>query len=116
MTPKRGRIPFGFVLIGALGACAQPPSPQAPSQPLLPAAGQAAALDANAQAAAEAARRDERQKIMQQYWYENTEAPEGGQRPEPSAPRPLNYPAGSYGGINFGPRAAPDPSLAEPGR
>jgi hypothetical protein len=72
--------------------------------------------DADMREAAEAARRDERQKIMQQYWYEQTESELGDARPG-AAPGPaLHYPAGAYAGLNFGDRTAPEPTLAEPAR
>ena len=66
------------------------------------------------EAAAEQARREERLKIMQEYWQEHTAA--GEKDPGLADPPPLEYPAGAYSGINFGPRVAPDPSLAEPNR
>ncbi len=72
--------------------------------------------EGDAAAAVEAARREERQKIMRQYWYEQTEAMPGGGRPDPAASVPLHYPAGEYGGVNFGARTAADSSLAEPDR
>jgi hypothetical protein len=61
------------------------------------------------------ARREERLKILQQYWYDRTlsaGADGGVTRPQAL----LEYPAGTYSGINFGPRVAADPSLAEPVR
>jgi hypothetical protein len=64
--------------------------------------------------AADQARRDERIKIMQQYWYDATEALRADAGPAPNPERLLDYPAGSYSGINFGARRAVDPSLAEP--
>ncbi len=65
--------------------------------------------------AVDRARRDERLKVMQQYWDEQTSAPpEEAVSGEEAAL--LDYPAGDYGGIRFGPRRAPDPSLAEPRR
>lgn len=69
------------------------------------------------QAAAEQARRDERQKIMQEYWREQTEMA-GAEAPSlrPLPPTLLGYPAGVYDGLAFGPRNAADPSLAEPPR
>jgi hypothetical protein len=70
--------------------------------------------DAVVQDAAEAARRDERQKIMNQYWAEETESGEGAAAGGSAAGPPLHYPAGTYDGINFAARIAPDPSLAEP--
>jgi len=74
------------------------------------------AAAADASDAVEAARREERQKIMRQYWYEQTGSLREDARPEPAAGVPLPYPAGTYGGMNFGPRTAPDSSLAEPVR
>ena len=66
--------------------------------------------------ALEQARRDERQRIMQQYWYEH--AVEGPPAPSVGldAGPVLAYPAGTYGGLLFAPRQALDPSLAEPNR
>lgn len=65
--------------------------------------------------AVEQARREERLKVMQAYWYDRTLSAAGdGSRP--AAPSLLEYPAGVYSGIRFGPRVAPDPSLAEPDR
>jgi hypothetical protein len=72
--------------------------------------------EGDAAAAVEAARRDERQKIMRQYWYEQTEALPGDARGAAAAQVPLHYPAGEYGGVNFGARTATDSSLAEPER
>ena len=66
--------------------------------------------------AAEQARRDERQKIMQQYWYERTVAAPSAGSVGPEASPDLAYPAGTYDGLRFAPRQAPDPSLAEPAR
>ena len=66
-------------------------------------------------AAIESARREERQKILQAYWYEHAVAAgDPDDRPGLNAPLPLLYPAGNYGGLNFAPRQAPDASLAEP--
>ncbi len=64
----------------------------------------------------EQARREERQKVLQQYWSDRTgDLP--GPAPASRAPWPdLSYPAGQYGGLWFGPRQAQDPSLAEPSR
>jgi hypothetical protein len=76
----------------------------------------AAASGPGAAEAAEAARRDERQKIMRQYWYEQTEALQGDASSGTGPGLPLHYPAGAYDGINFGARTAPDPSLTEPVR
>jgi len=72
--------------------------------------------DSAVQAAAEAARRDERQKIMNQYWAEQTEALADPGPAGPAAGPPLHYPAGTYDGINFAARSAPDSSLGEPAR
>ena len=74
---------------------------------------QPAAADADA---VEQARRDERQRIMQQYWYEQTVAAPRPESAGPEAGPVLAYPAGTYGGLRFAPRQAPDPSLAEPNR
>jgi hypothetical protein len=65
--------------------------------------------------AAERARRGERLKIMQEYWREQA-AGEAGREPGPFRPPPLEYPAGNYSGLNFGPRVARDPALTEPDR
>jgi hypothetical protein len=72
--------------------------------------------DSAVQAAADAARLDERQKIMREYWYEQTESPLGETAAASAAGPPLHYPAGTYAGINFGARLAPDSSLEEPVR
>ena len=92
-----------LVLLGALlaGGCGQArmSDPPAPSPEMV-----------------EQARRDERQKIMQEYWYEHTGAAQHPQAVEPDAGPSLNYPAGTYGGVRFGPRQAADASLAEPRR
>jgi hypothetical protein len=72
--------------------------------------------EADGAAAVEAARREERQKIMRQYWYEQTESLPGDARSGPAAGAPLHYPAGEYDGMNFGARTAPDASLGEPER
>jgi len=71
---------------------------------------------------AEAARREERLKIMQRYWYEHTvagPAGPGGEEPLFPAPpddAPLTYPAGLYDGIRFAPRTATEPGIIEPFR
>jgi hypothetical protein len=67
--------------------------------------------------AIEAARRDERQKIMQEYWNEHTvvAADLDGHGGTSGLP-PLFYPAGSYRGVNFAPRQAADSYLTEPAR
>lgn len=73
------------------------------------------AASASDQEAAEQARRDERQKIMQQYWQEHAANPrDSGAGPESQAALP--YPAGTYGGLRFAPRQAADPFLSEPPR
>ncbi|HVW22056.1 MAG TPA: hypothetical protein VHC86_12650 [Opitutaceae bacterium] len=83
-----------------LGGCAAP-APPAPG---------ASAADL----AADRARREERLKLMQEYWQEAT-AGRAPPSPAPAAPL-LRYPAGTYDGVAFGPRLAPDPSLGEPAR
>ncbi len=89
-----------FLAASAAGGCAHPTAPE----PLL-------ASDP----AAESARREERLKVMQEYWDDRT-----GAAPGAAATREgrmlLEYPAGIYAGINFAPRLAPDPSLTEPAR
>ena len=85
-----------FLLAALLGGCAHSPAP------------------APAPADAESARREERRKIMQEYWYDHTLAPQ--RATETGVPAPVDYPAGTYSGINFGPRRAPDPGLEEPVR
>jgi hypothetical protein len=101
--PRPWLAAAGVILLLGAG-CSSPAGPEA-----APAAGREAA---------EQARREERLKIMQQYWYEQTataaEAPAAASGGEP---RPLlSYPAGLYAGLRFGPRRALDPSLAEPDR
>jgi hypothetical protein len=91
----------GLMAALAAGGCASPTVPGSPSV---------------AAQAAEQARREERLKIMQQYWYEQTAAPGPETGAAPAAGRLLDYPAGTYGGLTFGPRRAADPSLAEPDR
>jgi hypothetical protein len=66
--------------------------------------------------AAEAARRAERVKVMQEFWEEETARPAARPGAAASAAAPLDYPAGAYSGINFAPREAADPSMAEPRR
>lgn len=53
---------------------------------------------------------------MRDTWEQATASggPPGPASLEPSAP--LDYPAGSYSGLNFAPRTAADPSLREPAR
>jgi hypothetical protein len=100
MKRVRGNTLFCCIVL-ALAGCAH-----APATPPPPAADQSAA---------EQARREERLKLMQEYWQEHTAA--DAENPSgPPAPPPLEYPAGTYSGINFAPRLAPDPSLAEPDR
>ena len=74
------------------------------------------APDATVQEAAEAARREERRKIMRQYWYEQTEAGTGGAGSGAEAGLPLHYPAGAYAGMNFAARDTAEAPLAEPER
>lgn len=74
------------------------------------------AVPASDPEAVEQARRDERQRIMQQYWYEHTVATPRAESTGPEARPELTYPAGIYGGLRFAPRQAPDPSLGEPKR
>jgi len=64
--------------------------------------------------AVEQARREERQKVLQQYWAERTSDLPGPPPASRAAWPDLSYPAGEYGGIWFGPRQAQDPSLGEP--
>jgi hypothetical protein len=68
------------------------------------------------EAAAEQARRDERLRIMQQYWYDQTASPPAEPGAVDGASALLDYPAGSYGGINFAPRRAAGPGLEDPPR
>lgn len=66
---------------------------------------------------AEQVRREERLKIMQDYWYDQTLAANAGGGPGQISPEPLlRYPAGYYEGVRFAPRLAPGPSLTEPTR
>jgi hypothetical protein len=62
----------------------------------------------------EQARREERQKVLQQYWSDRTGSLPGPAPAGRSSWPDLLYPAGQYGGVWFGPRQAQDPSLAEP--
>jgi len=64
--------------------------------------------------AAEAARREERLKILQDYWYDQTLSAEAGRATSPQNDELLQYPAGIYSGIRFAPRLASDPLLSEP--
>jgi hypothetical protein len=101
LPPFLVRLSF-CIFAGVAGGCAHPTAPG----PAL----------ASGQEAAEEARREERLKVMQEYWQDRTGTANG----EPLQGRDgvplLEYPAGIYGGINFGPRLAADPSLAEPNR
>ena len=89
------------------GGCASPSAPQEPAKP---------AARLSVEEAIEQARRDERQRIMQEYWYEHTQAADRGAAATSEVGPPLPYPAGLYDGIHFAPRQAADPSLAEPNR
>ena len=75
------------------------------------------ATDAPAPAEAiEQARREERQKVLQQYWQDRTASLSGPPPVSPGSSPDLSYPAGIYGGLRFAPRQARDASLAEPAR
>jgi hypothetical protein len=52
---------------------------------------------------------------MQRFWYDQTLSPDRASGTVPT-PELLEYPAGDYAGMNFAPRLAADPSLAEPDR
>jgi hypothetical protein len=70
-----------------------------------------------ATSAAEQARREERLKLMQQFWRESTGAVSDPSRlVVPGPVPPLSYPAGRYGGLIFSPRVAAGPGLIEPPR
>jgi hypothetical protein len=86
----------GFLALGAAGCASRATDPSTQAE------------------AVEQARREERQKVLQQYWSDRTsDLP--GPPPVSSATWPdLSYPAGEYGGLWFGPRQAQDPSLGEP--
>ena len=75
-----------------------------------------ATADQRATELAEQARREERLKIMQDYWYDQTLSPKREAVGVVAHAPLLNYPAGIYGGIRFAPRQAADSSLAEPAR
>jgi hypothetical protein len=91
---------LAFCLAGCTSSTAPNPSPKSAE---------------SESAAVESARRDERQKLLQEYWYEHAiAAGDPDDRPGASALPQLLYPAGNYGGLNFAPRQAPDSSLAEP--
>ena len=66
--------------------------------------------------AIEQARREERQKVLQQYWADRTGSLPGPPAVSRASWPDLLYPAGQYGGLWFAPRQAQDPSLAEPPR
>ena len=103
MRPLPPRFfPISCLLAAFAGGCAHPTAPG----PMI----------ASDQATAEAARREERLKVMQEYWDDHTGAANRGSDPAREGTTPLEYPAGIYAGINFGPRLAPDSSLTEPNR
>jgi len=70
---------------------------------------------------AEAARREERLRLMQRIWAEETAAPLPG---DPARPAPLSpakpasvaYPAGEYDGVQMAPHVGADAGIAEPVR
>ena len=65
--------------------------------------------------AVEQARREERLRIMREYWRDRTETEKPAARRAAFPPTPLlPYPAGIYDGINFAPRLATDATLSEP--
>ena len=74
------------------------------------------ATDSASAEAAEQARREERLKIMQDYWEDQTLAAKTESTGSLTRAPLLSYPAGTYSGVNFAPRLAPDPTLAEPAR
>jgi len=84
------------------------------AHPAPPTAGRPEISDQTGSAGVEAIRREERLKVMQEYWLEHTAAAEPGRSVVPTAAPPLLYPAGNYGGVNFAAREAADSSLAEP--
>lgn len=70
---------------------------------------------------AEQARREERLKIMQRTWAEQTASPLPGQAlpggmPVPADAGPIAYPAGCYDGLWFAPRTAGSAGLIDPPR
>ena len=75
-----------------------------------------ASADQRAAELIEQARREERLKIMQDYWYDQTLSPRREATGVIAQASLLNYPAGTYDGIRFAPRQAADSSLAEPAR
>lgn len=74
--------------------------------------------DAEAEAEAyERGRRDARVEVMQKYWKDQTLSPEdGADSDQKAAPRAVDYPAGTYEGIKYGPRTTTAPTLEEPRR
>lgn len=66
--------------------------------------------------AVEQARREERLKILQDYWTDKTLSAQADAATGAQAPELLAYPAGIYSGIRFAPRMAANPSLSEPTR
>jgi hypothetical protein len=54
-------------------------------------------------------------QLARAYWYDRTLSPAAEGAATAATPL-LEYPAGTYSGITFGPRVAADPSLAEPDR
>lgn len=80
----------------------------------LPAAGCSHPAHPPDEEAAERARREERQRIMREYWYERTLAPADEASLPPDTA--VDYPAGTYGGLRFGPRRGSGPGLEEPVR
>lgn len=105
-TPRRIAL---CLLCAGLAGCASP------TAPIESGASSAPRSNPAVEQAVEAARRDERQKIMQEYWYDHTAAAaDPGESAGSEGPPVLVYPAGNYDGINFALRQAHDPSLAEP--
>ena len=66
--------------------------------------------------AIEQARREERQKVLQQYWLDRTASLSQPPSISPFSSPLLSYPAGVYGGLRFAARQAQDPSIADPAR
>jgi len=65
--------------------------------------------------AVEQARREERLRIMREYWRDRTETEKPAARRAAFPPTPLlRYPAGTYDGFKFAPRLATDATLSEP--
>jgi hypothetical protein len=64
--------------------------------------------------AVEQARRQERLKIMQDYWREQTLSARRETSGQAGNAPLLEYPAGTYSGLLFAPRLAADPTLTEP--